>query len=250
MEETQRGLAVAEGKGMIGHTLLMQEVARRGLTPAFLKYNPNHEPAGSSEGGQFSESGGPTQEIESDSFSSMSPSQARRGLHSRATLSGAQKVAIGDYTTTGSWTLNAALRDGKGKFPRSETVDVPRFTERGDTDSASVTLGSMANALDAAIADTSASRPIVLYRGVDRDSVSVGQTFTDHGYTSATLTPGKAFGASDRFVVKIEVPAGSKALYLGSLSNVESEDEVILPRGSRFQVTAVRKTGITVRLLP
>jgi len=52
MEETQRGLAVAEGKGMIGHTLLMQEVARRGLT---LKYSDDQprEPAGSSEGGQF-----------------------------------------------------------------------------------------------------------------------------------------------------------------------------------------------------
>ena len=43
---------------MIGATLLMQEVARRGLMPAFLKFNPNHAPAGSSDGGQFTSGDG------------------------------------------------------------------------------------------------------------------------------------------------------------------------------------------------
>ena len=43
---------------MIGATLLMQEVERRGLLPAFLKFNPNHAPAGSSDGGQFTSGDG------------------------------------------------------------------------------------------------------------------------------------------------------------------------------------------------
>jgi hypothetical protein len=58
---------------MIGATLLMQEVARRGLMPAFLKFNPNHVPAGSPEGGQFSSGeGGGGADAEGGSISTSS----------------------------------------------------------------------------------------------------------------------------------------------------------------------------------
>lgn len=64
-----------------------------------------------------------------------------------------------------------------------------------------------------------------------------GGEFSDKGYISTTIMKG-AIGNEN---IEIRIPKGSKGLYLEGLTDWEGEQELLLPRDSKFRV--IEKTG-------
>jgi HK97 family phage portal protein len=96
---------------------------------------------------------------------------------------------------------------------------------------------------------------VVAWRGIDRGAnLSPGDVIHDHGYVSTSLYRGTAEKFADKALLRINVPKGSKAGYLDALTEGGGEQELLLPRGSRFRVTGVRREGgakvIDAELLP
>lgn len=101
-----------------------------------------------------------------------------------------------------------------------------------------------------------AMRPLpqnmTLYRGAEVDSLGFrkmsdvtamdiqaleGQTFTDHGFVSTSIS--KDEGYSSRLRFQIEAPKGSPALYLGPISSNPAELEMLLAAGTKFKIIKV-----------
>lgn len=90
-------------------------------------------------------------------------------------------------------------------------------------------------------------QPFLVYRGFAAGrSFTIGDTFTDPGFFSTTVDRAYAerFAAradGDQVVVaEIELPAGARVAALGEgLAEYPSEEEVVVNRGSSFQVLAV-----------
>jgi hypothetical protein len=126
--------------------------------------------------------------------------------------------------------INGALR-GKGVVALTETT-TPTVA-----------------ALDAALARSVVAEPVRVLRGVHSSSTFLGEpgslagsTITDHGFVSVTTQQRTADffasdGGDDPAFFEILVPAGLQAMRLG---RDIGEAEVLLPRGSRFLVTADR----------
>ena len=81
-------------------------------------------------------------------------------------------------------------------------------------------------------------RPTTVWRGEANlpTGLGAGDTFQVPGYSSTTLSEQSSYlKATDKAVLKINLPAGTRAL----ASNAFSEHELTLPRGSRFHVETV-----------
>lgn len=150
-------------------------------------------------------------------------------------LSSTELSAATGYTGSAYKAINRHLRKG-------EVVD-PKYLQQ-------------IQRLDSAVAKTLAKEDMVVLRGVSKDAVSTwmkknglkeikeGATIIDHGFVSTTrkASTASAFGghsSSSGFGLKIRVPKGSKILPLKSISQFAHEDEFLLPRGSKFKITAV-----------
>jgi hypothetical protein len=128
-----------------------------------------------------------------------------------------QKAAVGEYVG-GATKYNESLRSG-GSLTASEGEAVGRMDEAPD------------------------------YGGMEP-----GTTFTDPGFTSASSSPGyieqvsSEYGAPDQSL-EIRVPAGTNALNvngtLGDAAAHPEESEMILPRGSMYEVVS-QSEGRTV----
>ncbi|AMS00996.1 VIP2-like ADP-ribosyltransferase toxin [Mycobacterium phage ArcherNM] len=75
----------------------------------------------------------------------------------------------------------------------------------------------------------------------------VGRSYTNHSYTS-TSVGGKAAMSSMPVQITISVPPGFKGVhmagdgnYSGALSSLASENEFLLPRGTKFKIKSVKK---------
>lgn len=98
---------------------------------------------------------------------------------------------------------------------------------------------------------TSAMRPtpqnVTVFRGTgfkefgvssfDELEALVGTTRTDPGIISTSIQPGSAFGG--QVAIQIDVPAGSPGAYIQSISQHPSEQEFLLPPGTKFRVIEV-----------
>ena len=219
-----------------------------------VKSNPNHEPAGSPEGGQFAErpSGGPTQELQEGRFKSISARWAKANLSPNRDISHGEKKTIAGYSTLGSDWINRELRESQGKFDRNLTFSVPDplSEDEHETQDIQMKMNSAVKNLDRVIDDTSVPQDISAYRSEGYGpppGMKIGMTFTDYGYVSTSVNSGKS---SNRREITIEIPRGAKALALESIGlGINDEEEVLLPRGTRFQVTRITKTGWTARVL-
>jgi len=78
----------------------------------------------------------------------------------------------------------------------------------------------------------------------------VGMHISDKGFVSTSLSPetAKEFLTSGGYVYKIKVKKGTKAAYIEGVGKHYSEQELLLPRGSKFKVTDAKKTGNYVTL--
>lgn len=96
--------------------------------------------------------------------------------------------------------------------------------------------------IDKAIASSRTKEDMYVYRGM-RDNLPTGD-FKDLGFMSTSLTKhNAAIHAAGKFweedytkVLRLRIPAGTPAMYLGSWRNQEAKQlEVLLPRGLSFK---------------
>jgi hypothetical protein len=151
---------------------------------------------------------------------------------------GAPKTALKYYTSNAGYSaMNGHLRKNKGK--------------KGDTGAAK----SVADA-DKAFEASPLTEPITTLRGVRgnaevfgalwtsrRDQNWTGAEFLDHGYSSSSVQMGtaRAFAGApgpNAVVMRLHMPAGTRAINLGQGSQYPGEAEILLNRGARFRIVA------------
>lgn len=138
-------------------------------------------------------------------------------------------TAIASYTGSGYQEINGALR---------HDADMSEHLTR------------RVKAIDKAIAASKAKTDLVLVRGISPSAFEKmtahtngqipGAVLQDKGFVSTTRQPGTAhsFAGGNGYGLKIRVPAGWNILPAKQYSNHASEDEFILPRGSKFKVAS------------
>lgn len=158
--------------------------------------------------------------------------------------------AVATYTGDGYRDLNGALR-GHEVDPdvlESYAEDWAKETQ-GATDNdwnewkydyVDDYTSHMVDRLDSAIAKSSAPEDMIVYRGVHRDDIGAadfkpGDSFTDDGYTSASLHSHVAMNFGNH-QLEIRVKEGTKLTYPDGYSNHPSEIEVVFGRGAEFTV--------------
>ena len=137
-------------------------------------------------------------------------------------LSNSEKDAVYRYSGDGYEEINAVLR-----FDQAGS----KFTKGRIT------------TLDEVIAKSTITENVVLFRGVGSDygellyDLGVGDTFVDHGFISTTTDVGVTTTFSGhQTLIRIRTPEGSNGFGVKFISSHSSEYEVILPRGSMFEI--------------
>jgi hypothetical protein len=168
-----------------------------------------------------------------------------------------ENEALVSYAGSGHLLANRFLRYGEERFkehyselytglPASElemSTPVDWAPLLGETKS---TAEALTNAIDKApvLSETS---EIAVWRGVKGEKLhdlKVGDVLRDDGFVSTSLDMQTAAHFADGGMVRIEIPPGVRAMYLGSGENPRQarEYEVLLQRGARFEVTSLGKT--------
>ena len=155
-----------------------------------------------------------------------------------ATLDGFTHSALGSYTGNAHANINKQLR---GAPPPPPPADIRPRLER------------QAQRIDGAIRGAPPlEEGIIVYRGIGSraedsfQSAPVGATFTDNGIVSTSLNLGTAdafTGAKTDTLLKVRVPAGSKALTVGKITANPGEFEVLLPTKTAFTVVGKERLG-------
>lgn len=151
----------------------------------------------------------------------------------RQPLSRPEKIAVAEYSGSEYIPINAALRSGRR---HATAKDLDKAIERGVL-----------------------PEDIQVHRGIrahpalaNMDLVSVGDVITDAAYQSTTLDRMASFPGSIK--LHINVPRGSKALWIDDISSNPGEYELLLPRNARFQIVKKEYIGnawhLDVLLLP
>jgi len=163
--------------------------------------------------------------------------------------------AIDSYTGSRGYEINEALRD-------------PQISDEGFMN----TVNKLDKAIDIA---SPLGEELISYRGVKGngldffETLKVGDTYEDKAYTSTTIDAGVAqqFGGSmpyyDGLVFRYKLPAGTKGIFPAGYPTYDSdamgnmkftpktdEAEFLLPRNSKFKVTAQRGKVWDVELVP
>lgn len=112
------------------------------------------------------------------------------------------------------------------------------------------------DAIDAALnAAPALTEDIVIYRGVNADAglkFKVGGTITDKAYMSTSLNEHVAKDLVEKekgTLLSIKAPAGTKGAYIDSISSHDTEQEFLLPRGTRLRITGVKKLTSKIDLV-
>jgi hypothetical protein len=185
--------------------------------------------------------------------------------------------ATGDYPTKDSHPeLKNSLREYVSEYPKEVGYQAVnrhlRLGESNFTDDAMSKVKKIISDLDKAVELSPRTiEPMMVYKGVHENLIvelsklGVGGTFEDKGFTSVSPKKETALGfPSFRSgnLIEIELPRGVKAInpykYFGRSAvrgtKLADEKELILGRGSNFEITGMEKTeyGTTVkaRLVP
>lgn len=197
-------------------------------------FNPHHEPAGSSIGGQFASasagSGTPHQRETLINVASeqklptvLEMDQWQQKCLGEHELTGKENDVFNDYSNNAYGGINDYLR-GKGPSYQS---DLRRI-----------------EVMDGLFDKTALDKETVVYRGMSGKRYNAmkktkdGAVLTDGGFVSTSVSRKVAEGFSKKSnkVVPIILRKGSKALPMGSLSYTNrAELEVLIARGQRFE---------------
>ena len=212
----------------------VEEWEEKGYMWPWQKYDPSQPrvPAGSPGGGQFGSGGGGGVVSESIVGARGVPKkgvvedhEAWSEHHDGPALSDKQKEAAAFYQGNGFIPMNGYLRRGEHE---SQAVK-DRIAD-----------------LDTAMSGAAKlQEPIVVHRGLSRvpEGLKAGAVFQDKGYVSTTTDEWKAKEFMEEadvpVVMRIKVPKGKAVLSMSYATKDPSfgdEQEVLLPRGSKFKV--------------
>jgi hypothetical protein len=216
---------------------------------AVFKYNPHHDSRGRFASGG---SGGGAATVEKLPAGN---GYTEKDLHPQYDYN-TDEGYLESYTGYYSNNVNTYFRTGRP--PEKSTLDTfeRNFSETDIIDTA--------DSMDSLIAQTETPRDMTLFRAIGTNGFStfenlkVGDVYTDKGFASTTpdtkqlwdfLPANEGRGA----VLQIELPKGSQALsvkkYFKGVSDkyapsadILNENEHILPRGTKFQVTGIGLT--------
>lgn len=158
-----------------------------------------------------------------------------------------QRVALGYYKRGGYQPINSSLRRHGGDLDGVKAQPANR-AQRHPVES----IEPMDEAFNNA---PTTDRPIALTRfGLppevehafrSRDEVGLlGQVFGDEAFGSTTMNPDwRGSGVGGGALAHLLLPKGSKVLPIDGLANLKGapEDELLLPRGTRYRITGVRR---------
>ncbi len=141
-------------------------------------------------------------------------------------FSKSEKTSLKEYTGDGYESINKNLRSG-GK-PTGAAVE-----------------------MDKAFSSSSLSHDMEVHRGFTlgggRKPPKIGSTMQDNAYMSTSHGQRRAEGFLSRkdesVLMKIRVPKGSKAIYIGKNSKYGNEQELLLDRGAQVKFTSRKKVG-------
>jgi len=147
------------------------------------------------------------------------------------------KEAVDSYSGSGYSGINAALRQAKVEAWNSGTSALTTLSKEQAMRVAALDVVTRVGLRE--------PPPSEVYRGVKSndftryvDSLGVGQTFTDSGFVSTSTewwTANNFGNASGGTIMKIKTRQG---LSIKAWSSHSGENEVLLPRGSRFKITS------------
>lgn len=163
-------------------------------------------------------------------------------------LSADELDALHAYEGSGYARINSYLRQG--------------YTDAGTE--ATQRLKDRIRHIDAAMAKApKLARPVTTWRGAEMSAApEVGSIISDAAFVSTSTNTETADGflrgidKGRRFLLKIDSPAGTRAVWMPTIGGDHaSELELLLPRGSRFEVVAIDRriedyVTIELRLLP
>jgi len=152
------------------------------------------------------------------------------GIHKGQTFTKMERFAAQEYQATNLYKyLNGDLRSGKELKPNTERVR---------------------EQLDGMMDRSSLPKPVMLFRGGVNQfggegfgsqpvTIKAGTTIEDKGYGSTSTTWETSVNFGDGGLIAIRAPKGSKAIGFGKVvgRNFNDENEILLPRGSRYRVT-------------
>jgi hypothetical protein len=171
-------------------------------------------------------------------FHEQTAAWADQNLHVEPYLHTVQKIAVQEYTRTGWEHINSALRREGGPFTDAAGNSLTDIEQR---DVANIAL---------AIDGSPLPEDLVMWRGASELPVGFrpGATFYDQAFTSASLSRDVAQSfAGDGYTVRIEAPAGTKALYAGSMdATSHDETEMLLGRAQPFTVQSIDEASKVV----
>jgi hypothetical protein len=106
---------------------------------------------------------------------------------------------------------------------------------------------TQADNMDRAFKQVSTPHDYTVFRGSSTNSVGrippVGGVYEDSGFSSTSFNRGTAgkfknTAKKNKYVVEIDVPKGSKGIYVGSKSKHKPEKELLLDRGAKVRIVS------------
>ncbi len=153
----------------------------------------------------------------------------------KPTVTSTERFALDSYKGASYGRINGDLRG---------LQDLSKYlqpTPRGPT----VTIQSLVDGLDTAVAKAAVEENIVVHRAVTASGVpaEVGAVFTDRGYVSTSLRSAFETMPSGTRLLDIRIPKGANVISPRGLGVVDLEFELILPRDSVFRVIGPSTDG-------
>ena len=159
-------------------------------------------------------------------------------LHNNKKLSDHEVNSINEYTRYAHEDINGYHRGLRPNAIKHHKENMIKHTEH----------------IDSAIAKHTTKEDAHVWRGIHGKIIKTlklnpGDEFHDKGFVSTSFHPAEAKSfSSDNHVMRIYLPKGSKALHLNShkIGWEQKEDEVLLPRNSKFKYNGSFKHGNTI----
>jgi hypothetical protein len=158
-----------------------------------------------------------------------------------------QVSAMNSYAHEGYTAINRALRARGGLKGELDAYGQPILSPG---------LRAQIDAIDEAIAQNKTSAEVIAFRGLNGETktamgdgrvipikdMKIGDVMEDSAYSSTSVDQRTALGFSDsRHMLRLTIPEGSHAFRVRSRGQYGDEAEVLLPRGTKFEITAIHE---------
>jgi len=151
-----------------------------------------------------------------------------------------EMTAAGDRRATALW-YRAGDNSMETKTGNPGSYDMGQQMRSGKLDPE---MRARVKDIDSVMSESHLPRPIEVYRGIGShfDRFKAGSKFTDKSFVSTTTDPhwARGFGGT---VMRIRVPAGTRAVRMANRSSDPPESEILLHRGLRFRVIGEAPAG-------